>query len=44
MNALIDFNIRPQLMKMIKERKSRYFGHILRGKTYEYQRITRRHS
>ena len=26
-------------MKMIKERKRRYFGHIVRGERYEYQRL-----
>ena len=26
-------------MKMIKESKSRYFGHIVRGERYEYQRL-----
>ena len=26
-------------MKMIKERKCRYLGHIVRGERYEYQRL-----
>ena len=35
-DILVDLNVRPQLMKMIKERKSRYFWHIVRGGRYEY--------
>ena len=38
-DILIGLNVRPQLMKMIKERKCRYFGHIVRGERYKYQRL-----
>ena len=38
-DILVGLNVRPQLMKMIKERKCRYFGHIVRGERYEYQRL-----
>ena len=34
MSAILDL-----LMEMIKERKCRYFGHIVRGERYEYQRL-----
>ena len=36
---LVGLNVKPQLMKMIKERKCRYFVHIVRGERYEYQRL-----
>ena len=38
-SILVGLNVRPQLMKTIKERKCRYFGHIVRGERYEYQRL-----
>ena len=38
-DILVGLNVRPQLMKMIKERKCRYFGHIVRGERCEYQRL-----
>ena len=38
-DILVGLKVRPQLMKMIKERKCRYFGNILRGERYEYQRL-----
>ena len=38
-DILVGLTVRPQLMKMIKERKCRYFVHIVRGERYEYQRL-----
>ena len=38
-SILVGLNVKPQLMKMVKERKCRYFGHIVRGERYEYQRL-----
>ena len=38
-SILVGLNVKPQLMKMVKERKCRYFGHIVRGEIYEYQRL-----
>jgi len=30
---------KPKLMRMIKQRKCKYFGHILRGEGHKYQRL-----
>ena len=38
-SILVGLNVKPQLMKMVKERKCKYFGHIVRGERYEYQRL-----
>ena len=38
-NEYILVGLRPQLMKMVEERKCRYFGHIVRGERCEYQRL-----
>ena len=38
-DILVGLTVRPQLMKMIKEIKCRYFVHIVRGERYEYQRL-----
>ena len=38
-SILVGLHVRPQLMKRIKERKCRYFGHIVREERYEYQRL-----
>ena len=36
-SILVGLNVKPQVMKMINERKCRYLGHIVRGERYEYQ-------
>ena len=38
-SILVGLNEKPKLMKLIKERKCRYFGHIVRGEGYKYQRL-----
>ena len=38
-DILVGLNVRPQLMKMIKERRCRYLGHIVRRERYEYPRL-----
>ena len=38
-SILDTLNEKPKLMKMIKERKCKYFGHMLRGEGHKYQRL-----